>query len=114
MSQKMVHMKILKKCEGELEHARGSRCIEPCSREEYINALEDLVTRRKIGRAWKKFDIKSPDKPREPFKPNTFNSNEQRKLHKCGVIGHLDNNCLKKVKINEIEETEDYNDKEEE
>ncbi|MBW0592661.1 hypothetical protein O181_132376 [Austropuccinia psidii MF-1] len=121
MSQKMVHMKTLKKCEGELEHALGSRCIEPCSREEYINALEDLVTKKKIGRTWKKFDIKSPDKPlikkdkpREPFKPNTLNSNEQRKLHKCGGIGHLDNNCLKKAKINEIEETEDYNYKEEE
>ncbi|MBW0593710.1 hypothetical protein O181_133425 [Austropuccinia psidii MF-1] len=60
MSQKMVHMKILKKCGGELEHALRSRCIEPCSTEEYINALEDIVKRTKIGRTWKKLDIKSP------------------------------------------------------
>ncbi|MBW0513775.1 hypothetical protein O181_053490 [Austropuccinia psidii MF-1] len=52
MSQKMAHMKILKKCGGELEHALRSRCIEPCSTKEYINALEDIVKRTKIGRNW--------------------------------------------------------------
>ncbi|MBW0565770.1 hypothetical protein O181_105485 [Austropuccinia psidii MF-1] len=87
----MVQMKVLKKCGGELEHALRRRCIEPCSTEEYINALEDIVTRAKIGRTWKKLDIKSPnkpfiknDKPREPFKPNTSKSNEKRKCHRCG------------------------------
>ncbi|MBW0592232.1 hypothetical protein O181_131947 [Austropuccinia psidii MF-1] len=117
----MVHMKILKKCEGELERALRSRCIEPCSTEEYINALEDIVTRTKIGRTWKKLDIKSPNKPfikrdksKEAFKPNISNNNEQRKCHKCGGIGHLANNCLKKAKINEIVETENHNGKEEE
>ncbi|MBW0547902.1 hypothetical protein O181_087617 [Austropuccinia psidii MF-1] len=117
----MVHMKILKKCGGELEHALRSRCIELCSTEEYINALEDIVTRTKIGRAWKKLDIKSPnkpsikkDKPRTTLTPNTSNNNKQRKCHKHGGIGHLANNCLKKAKINGIVETEDHNDKEEE
>ncbi|MBW0589164.1 hypothetical protein O181_128879 [Austropuccinia psidii MF-1] len=82
MSQKMVDMKILKKCGGDLEHSLRSRCIEPCSTEEYINALEDIVTRTKIGRTWKKVDIKSPiksfikkDKSKETFKPNTPISN---------------------------------------
>ncbi|MBW0587058.1 hypothetical protein O181_126773, partial [Austropuccinia psidii MF-1] len=91
MSCKTVHMKILKECRGEMEHALRSRCIEPCSTEEYINALEDIVTRTKIGRTWKKLDIKSPNKPfikkdklKEAFTPNTSNSNEQRKCHKCG------------------------------
>ncbi|MBW0529621.1 hypothetical protein O181_069336 [Austropuccinia psidii MF-1] len=117
----MVHMKILQKYGGELEHALRSRCIEPCFTEEYINALEDLVTRTKIGRTWRKLDIKSPnkpfnkkEKPKEAFQPNTSNNNEQRKCHKCGGIGHLANNCLKKAKINEIVETEDHNEKEEE
>ncbi|MBW0520175.1 hypothetical protein O181_059890 [Austropuccinia psidii MF-1] len=63
MSQKMVHMKIIKKCGGELEHSLRSRCIEPCFTEEYINALEDIVTRTKIGRNWNKLDIKSTNKP---------------------------------------------------
>ncbi|MBW0499996.1 hypothetical protein O181_039711 [Austropuccinia psidii MF-1] len=121
MSREMVHMKILKKCGGELEHSMRNRCLEPCSSKGYINAVEDIVTRTKIGRPWKKLEIKSPnkpfinkDKPREALKPNKSNSNEQRECHKCGGIGHLANNCLKKAKINKIVETEHHNDKEEE
>ncbi|MBW0555265.1 hypothetical protein O181_094980 [Austropuccinia psidii MF-1] len=117
----MAHMNILKKCGGELEHTLRSRCIETCSTKEYINTLEDIVTRTKIGRIWKKLDIKSPnklfikkDKPREPFTTNTPNSNEKIKCHKCGGIGDLANNCLKKAKINEIVETEDHINTEEE
>ncbi|MBW0543449.1 hypothetical protein O181_083164 [Austropuccinia psidii MF-1] len=117
----MLHMKILKKYGGEVENALRRRCIEPCSTEEYINALEDIVTRTKSGRTWKKVEIKSPNKPfikkakpREHFKPNTPNSNEKRKCHKYGGLGHLANNCLKKEKINEIVEKDDNNDKEEE
>ncbi|MBW0517052.1 hypothetical protein O181_056767 [Austropuccinia psidii MF-1] len=117
----MVHMKILKKCGEELEHGLRSRCIEPCSTEEYINLLENIVTPTKIGRTWKKLDIKSPNKPfikqyepKEAFKPNTSRSNEQQKCHKCGGIGQLANNCLKNAKTNKIVETEDHNDKEEE
>ncbi|MBW0571006.1 hypothetical protein O181_110721 [Austropuccinia psidii MF-1] len=112
---------MLKICEGELEHALRRRFIEQCSTEEYINALEDIVTRNKLFRKWKKLDIKCPnktfikkDKPREPFKPNTPNTNEQRKFHKCSGIGHLANNCLIKEKINEVVETETHNFKEEE
>ncbi|MBW0462391.1 hypothetical protein O181_002106 [Austropuccinia psidii MF-1] len=114
----MVHMMIVKKCRGELEHPLRSRCIEPCSPEEYIHALEDIVTRTKIGRTWKKLDSKIPkkpfikkDKPREIFKNNTPSTNEQRKFHKCGGIRHLANNCFKKAKTDEIVETEDQNDK---
>ncbi|MBW0568877.1 hypothetical protein O181_108592 [Austropuccinia psidii MF-1] len=48
MSQKMVHMKILKKFGGEREHSLRSRCLEQYSTEEYINAIEYIVTRTKI------------------------------------------------------------------
>ncbi|MBW0540921.1 hypothetical protein O181_080636 [Austropuccinia psidii MF-1] len=120
MSQKMVHIEILKKC-AELEHALRSRCIESCSTEDYINALEDIVTRTKTGRTWRKLDIKSPkkplikkDKPRKPFKPNIINTNEQIKSHKCGCSGHLANNFIKQAKINKIVETEDHTDKDNE
>ncbi|MBW0491561.1 hypothetical protein O181_031276 [Austropuccinia psidii MF-1] len=89
-------MKILKKCGGELEHALSSRCMVPCSTEDYINALEDIVTRTNIGQTWKKLDSKSPnkpiinkDKPREPLKPNIPRTNEQRKWNKFGGIRHL-------------------------
>ncbi|MBW0576361.1 hypothetical protein O181_116076 [Austropuccinia psidii MF-1] len=93
-------MKILKKCGGELEPALRSMCIEPCSTE------EDIETRTKIGRKWKKMYIKTPNKPfikkfkpREAFKPNTPSTNEQRKCHTCSGIGNLANNCLKMQKL---------------
>ncbi|MBW0547943.1 hypothetical protein O181_087658 [Austropuccinia psidii MF-1] len=115
----MVHMKILKKCGTELEHTLRRKFIEPYSTKEYINAPEEIVTRKKIGRTWKKLDISNPnkpfikrEKPREIFNTNTPNTNEERKCHKCGGIGHLANNCLKKAKINKIVEKEDHNDKE--
>ncbi|MBW0585044.1 hypothetical protein O181_124759 [Austropuccinia psidii MF-1] len=104
-----------------MEHSLRSRCIEPCSTEEYINVLEDIVKRTKIGRTCKKSDIKTPNKPfikkhkpRETLKTNTSNNDVKGKCHKCGGIGHLANNCLQKAKINQIVETEDHNDKEEE
>ncbi|MBW0566136.1 hypothetical protein O181_105851 [Austropuccinia psidii MF-1] len=50
MSKTMVHKRILRRCGGDLEHAIRSRCIQPCSTEDYINAMEDITTRTKIGR----------------------------------------------------------------
>ncbi|MBW0550617.1 hypothetical protein O181_090332 [Austropuccinia psidii MF-1] len=83
--------------------------------------VKDIVTRTKIGRSWKKLDIKSPnkpfikeDKPRETSQAKYIQKYEQRKCHKCGGIGHFANNCLKKAEINDIVKTEDHNDKEEE
>ncbi|MBW0491583.1 hypothetical protein O181_031298 [Austropuccinia psidii MF-1] len=94
-------------------------CIDSFSIDAYINSLEGIGTRTKIGRKWKKMHIKSPNKPfidnykpKEPLKPN--NTNEERKFPNCGGIGHLANNCLKKQKINEIVETEDHNGQKEE
>ncbi|MBW0497303.1 hypothetical protein O181_037018 [Austropuccinia psidii MF-1] len=50
MSETSVHKRILRKCGGDLEHAKRSRCIEPFSIEDYINAMEDITTRTQIGR----------------------------------------------------------------
>ncbi|MBW0464984.1 hypothetical protein O181_004699 [Austropuccinia psidii MF-1] len=112
MSQTMGCMKILKEFEGESEHGMKSRIIETCFTEDYINALQDIVTGTQIGRTWNKLDIKIPNKqfikkykPREPLKPNIPTTNEQKKFHKCGGIGHLANNYLKKAKNQEIVET---------
>ncbi|MBW0498835.1 hypothetical protein O181_038550 [Austropuccinia psidii MF-1] len=54
MSGTMIHKRILRKCGAELEHAIRRRCIEPCSTEDYINAMEDITTRTEIGRNWYK------------------------------------------------------------
>ncbi|MBW0537370.1 hypothetical protein O181_077085 [Austropuccinia psidii MF-1] len=111
-------MKILKTIRVEVENALRIRFIEPFSTEEYINSLEEIVTRTNIGRTWKKVGIKLPNKPfmnkykpKYPFKSNS--TREKIKCHKCGGIGSLANDCPKKGKINEIMKTEDQNDKEE-
>ncbi|MBW0532756.1 hypothetical protein O181_072471 [Austropuccinia psidii MF-1] len=75
MSDTMINMKILRKCGGELEHAIKSGCVEPCSTEDYINAMEDIITRTRIGKTWTKIPITS----------------------------HLANTCTKKTKINEVQ-----------
>ncbi|MBW0577183.1 hypothetical protein O181_116898, partial [Austropuccinia psidii MF-1] len=54
MSETMVHKRILSKCGGDLEHAIRIRFIETFSTEDYINAMEDITTRTKIGRNWYK------------------------------------------------------------
>ncbi|MBW0575903.1 hypothetical protein O181_115618 [Austropuccinia psidii MF-1] len=64
MSEKMVHQRILTKGGGDLEHAIR-RCIDPVSTEYYINAMEDITTRKKIGINWYKppIDNKNSGKP---------------------------------------------------
>ncbi|MBW0526185.1 hypothetical protein O181_065900 [Austropuccinia psidii MF-1] len=48
MSDSMINMKILRKCGGELENDIKCRCVEPCSMEDYINSMEDIITRTRI------------------------------------------------------------------
>ncbi|MBW0581297.1 hypothetical protein O181_121012 [Austropuccinia psidii MF-1] len=106
MSDIMTNMKILRKCGGELEHAIKSRCAEPCSTEAYINAMEDIITRTRIGKTWTKFLMESnivsniPREDRRPERP-VF------KCHKCGSTSHLANTCTKKTKINEVQVIEE-------
>ncbi|MBW0588961.1 hypothetical protein O181_128676 [Austropuccinia psidii MF-1] len=85
MSDTMINMKILRKCGGELEHAIKSRCVEPCSTEDYINAMEDIITRTRIGKTWTKILMeykmvsKIPREDRRPERPVL-------KCHKCVSI----------------------------
>ncbi|MBW0586835.1 hypothetical protein O181_126550 [Austropuccinia psidii MF-1] len=99
MSDTMINMKILRKCGGELEHAIKCRCTEPCSTEDYINAMEDISTRTRIGKSWTKIPMESKmvqkisREDRRPEKP-VF------KCHICGTNSHLANTCTKKTQIN--------------
>ncbi|MBW0501672.1 hypothetical protein O181_041387 [Austropuccinia psidii MF-1] len=52
MSDSMINMKILRKCGGELEHGVKCRCVEPCSTENHINAMDHIITKTRIGKAW--------------------------------------------------------------
>ncbi|MBW0549419.1 hypothetical protein O181_089134 [Austropuccinia psidii MF-1] len=46
MSASMIHKRILSKWGGDLGHPIRSRFIEPFSTEDYINAMEDITTRK--------------------------------------------------------------------
>ncbi|MBW0583094.1 hypothetical protein O181_122809, partial [Austropuccinia psidii MF-1] len=102
MSETMVHKRILRKCGGDLEHAIRSRFIEPCSTEDYINAMEDITTRTKIGRNWSKSPIDNKTNGKPISKPNKPQDRLPLKCHKCGSTSHLANTCPKKTRINEI------------
>ncbi|MBW0512266.1 hypothetical protein O181_051981 [Austropuccinia psidii MF-1] len=103
MSEAMVHTRILRKCGGDLEYDIGSKCIEPCSTEDYISAMEDITTRTKIGRNWYKppMDNKTSGKP--IAKPNKPHDKAPLKCHNCVSTSHLANTCPKKTRINKIE-----------
>ncbi|MBW0476816.1 hypothetical protein O181_016531 [Austropuccinia psidii MF-1] len=50
MSDSMINMKISRKFGGELENSINCRCVQPCSSEDYIHAMEDIITRTGIGK----------------------------------------------------------------
>ncbi|MBW0514341.1 hypothetical protein O181_054056 [Austropuccinia psidii MF-1] len=112
MSETMIHKKILRKVGGELENAIRRRCIEPCSTEDYINAMEDITTRTKIGINWYKPPIENKNSGKPISKPNKPKERAPLKCHKCGSTSHLANTCQKKKIINEIEIEEEDDTKE--
>ncbi|MBW0504246.1 hypothetical protein O181_043961 [Austropuccinia psidii MF-1] len=103
MSETMIHKRIVGKCGGDLENAIRSRCIEPCSTKDYINAMEDITTRTKIGRTWYKPPIDSKTSGKPILKPNKPHDKAPFKFHKHERTSHLANNCPKKTRISEIE-----------
>ncbi|MBW0560615.1 hypothetical protein O181_100330 [Austropuccinia psidii MF-1] len=101
MSYSMLNMKILRECGGELEHSIRCSCVEPCSTEEYINAIEDIIARTIIGKACTRnpIDYKMvPKISREDKRPER----PVLKCHKCGSTSNLANNFTKKTQINEV------------
>ncbi|MBW0545489.1 hypothetical protein O181_085204 [Austropuccinia psidii MF-1] len=102
MSDSMINMKILRKCGGELENSIKHQCAENCSTEDHINAMEDIITRTRIGKTCTRKLMESrivPKTSREDRRPER----PVFKCHKCGSTSHLANNCTKKTKINEVQ-----------
>ncbi|MBW0502114.1 hypothetical protein O181_041829 [Austropuccinia psidii MF-1] len=90
MSDSMINVKILIKCGGELEHSIKCRCVEPCSTEDYINAMEDIITRMRIGKTWTRVPMES----KMVSKPSREDKRPERlvlKCHKCGSTSQLAN-----------------------
>ncbi|MBW0531465.1 hypothetical protein O181_071180 [Austropuccinia psidii MF-1] len=106
MSDSMINMKILRRCGGELEHAIKCRCVEPCSKEDYINAMEDIITRTRIGKTWSKIPMESKLVPKIS-REDRRREKPVLKCHKCGSTSHLANTCTKKTNINEAQCTEE-------
>ncbi|MBW0479668.1 hypothetical protein O181_019383 [Austropuccinia psidii MF-1] len=52
MSDYMIYMKISRKCGVELGNAIECRCVKCCSTEDYIDSMEDIITRVRIGKTW--------------------------------------------------------------
>ncbi|MBW0574287.1 hypothetical protein O181_114002 [Austropuccinia psidii MF-1] len=112
MSKTMIHTRILRRCDSNLEHVIRRRCVEPCSKEHYINAMEDITTRMKIGRNWYKPLIDNKPSGKPISKPNKPHYKAPLKCHKCGSTLHLANTCPKKTRMNEIEIEKEYDIKE--
>ncbi|MBW0543385.1 hypothetical protein O181_083100 [Austropuccinia psidii MF-1] len=102
MSDSIINMKILRKCGGELGNAIKCRCVEPCSTEDYINSMEDIITRTRIGKTWTSVPMES----KMVSKTSREDKRTERpvlKCHKYGSTSNLANTCTKKTEINEIE-----------
>ncbi|MBW0527855.1 hypothetical protein O181_067570 [Austropuccinia psidii MF-1] len=102
ISVSMINMKIIRKGGGELENAIKRRCVEACSEEEYINEMEDVITRTRIGKTCTRDPMESQ------MIPNTFKEEGRPegpvfKCHKYGRTSHLANTCTKNAKINEVQ-----------
>ncbi|MBW0549746.1 hypothetical protein O181_089461 [Austropuccinia psidii MF-1] len=105
MSDSMINMKILRKFGGELEHAIKFRCVESCSTEAYINAMEDIITRTRIGKTC----IRVPMESKMVSKTSREYKRPERPVfecHKCGSTSNLAKNCTKKTNINEVQAIE--------
>ncbi|MBW0569799.1 hypothetical protein O181_109514 [Austropuccinia psidii MF-1] len=93
---------ILRKCAGDLEHSIRSRCIEPFSTEDYIDAMEDITTRKQIGRNWYKNPIDNKTSGKPISRSNKPQDRANLKLHKCGSTSHMTNTCPKRTRINKM------------
>ncbi|MBW0520366.1 hypothetical protein O181_060081 [Austropuccinia psidii MF-1] len=106
MSDSIINIKILRNCGGELQHAIKFRGVEPRSTEDYINAMEDIITRTRIGKAW----IRVPMESKMVSKTSREDKRPERPVlncHTCGSTSHLANTFTKKTKINEVQVIEE-------
>ncbi|MBW0506031.1 hypothetical protein O181_045746 [Austropuccinia psidii MF-1] len=78
------------------------KCVEPCSIEDYINAMEDIITRTIIGKTWTRVPMES----KMISKTYTEYKRPERpvlKYHKWGSTSDLAKTCTKKTKINAVQ-----------
>ncbi|MBW0546613.1 hypothetical protein O181_086328 [Austropuccinia psidii MF-1] len=83
MSATILHIMILRKCGGDLENSIRSRFIDPCSKDDYINSMEEITTRTKIGRNWYRPQIDNKTGGKPISRQNKQQDRDSLKCHKC-------------------------------
>ncbi|MBW0461451.1 hypothetical protein O181_001166 [Austropuccinia psidii MF-1] len=99
ISEAIGHKRILKNGGGDLSHYTRSQFIDPFSTEDYINAMEEITTRRKIGREWYKPPIENKTSGTPISRENKPQGRAPLKFHKCGSTSHLANKCPRKQEV---------------
>ncbi|MBW0467423.1 hypothetical protein O181_007138 [Austropuccinia psidii MF-1] len=112
MSDTMINMIILRKCGRELEHAIKCISSEGFSTEDYIHAMEDIITRTRIGKTWTKIPRESKMVPKI-FREDRRPEKPALKCHKCGIIENVQGTEEKEESdldsaISEDTQVEDY------
>ncbi|MBW0544201.1 hypothetical protein O181_083916 [Austropuccinia psidii MF-1] len=112
MSEFMIHKKIIRQCEDDLEFSVKSSTTEQSSSEDIIKILEEGTIRARIGssRVNLKARLNTPWKdsvdknPKKIFNNIKYKSTDvMRKCHIFQSTTHSDNTCLKKGNIDEID-----------
>ncbi|MBW0499328.1 hypothetical protein O181_039043 [Austropuccinia psidii MF-1] len=103
MSGTIIHKRILRKCGSDIENSIRSRCIELCSTENCIKAMEDITTRKEMGRNWYKPPMHNKSSGKPSSKPNKPHEKAPLKVHKCGKAFASDNEPLGAIKGHEVE-----------
>lgn len=109
MKEHDVHLRILKKCGGDLEHAIKSRAPRDSTTEDLINIMEDIITRTKIGRKYNPLKKKMIEYNKDTNKelrnmiPKDYSD---KKCYLCKKSGHTSNYCPQKKTVNVVEEKE--------
>ena len=79
-------LKILRQCNGDLEHAVKSRCQKFSSFEDIISAMEDITSKTNIGKRREMYPAKQEDKRKPDVKKDIV-------CHSCGKKGHISPKC---------------------
>ncbi|MBW0574511.1 hypothetical protein O181_114226 [Austropuccinia psidii MF-1] len=103
MSETIIHRRILRKDGGGLVHAIKSRFIEPFSTEDYINSMEDIANRTKIGRNQYQPPTDNKTTGKKISKQNKPHDKAPLKCQKMWKYFSFSKNLSQKERINEIE-----------
>ncbi|MBW0474526.1 hypothetical protein O181_014241 [Austropuccinia psidii MF-1] len=103
MSDSIINLEILGKCGGELGHAITKKCIELCSKDEYINSMGDISTRTRILKVWTRTPVVSNMIPKSSIEERKTEITVI-KFHRCGRNSNLENTSTQKAKINELKD----------